>query len=139
MSDRSLNIPLATIFSLVALLASVQTVAAESVVWTKQETTNLCSNSKQWECATAIQTPTISITYHAEVLQDGTGTKISCGSTIPKGTKVLLRFIPSQYTDVYWFAPGYSFDSPYGDWVSGGAKPQVDMCNLDKYYTPFTS
>ena len=39
-----------------------------------------------------------------------------------------------HYTDVYWFAPGYSFDSPYGDWVSGGAKPQVDMCNLDKYY-----
>ena len=94
----------------------------------------LCSNARQWDCATAIQTPSISITYHAEILQDGTGAVIQCGSTIAKGTKVLLHFIPSVYTDVYWFAPGYSFDSPYGDWVSGAAMPSVDMCNKDQYY-----
>lgn len=66
------------------------------------------------------------IAYHVVAQDTATGGSI-CGASIPVGTQVRFGFIPHEYSDIYWFGSGAAYDSPYGDWIAGGARP-ADVC-----------
>ena len=135
MSDRSLNIPLVTIFSLVALLASVQFVAAESVVWNATQVVQLCSDGSTYDCATRLFDPNESVTYRVRVTDLDTDTPVACGSTVQEGTQLRYEYLPHTSEDVFWFGTGWSADSPYGDWIANAAGPDSSHRCIDKNFT----
>ncbi|HWO07129.1 MAG TPA: hypothetical protein VNM40_00940, partial [Candidatus Paceibacterota bacterium] len=75
-----------------------------------------------------LHNPNVSVAYHIEAKNADTGQVISCGSTVTQGTKIMFRFIPHEYSDLYWFSLGGSFDTPYGHWIAAAGKPVADMC-----------
>ena len=78
----------------------------------------------------SIVDPNISIQYHASAINADTGATIPCDgtATIQEGTRVRFVFEPHTPEDIYWFATGAAFDSPYGEWIAGAAKPAANMC-----------
>ncbi len=120
------------------------TAEAASVVWTKTEVGGLCnggeSESRSWTGKTstvsncyafdnsALINPTMSISYNVRVVKGETGEVVPPGSTVPKDTVLKYEFIPHVSNDIYWFATGRYYDSPYGDWVSGAGRPSGNLC-----------
>ncbi len=89
--------------------------------------------------APGIWQPTMRVTYHTQVTNADTGAIIACGSSVPQGTRVAFSFVPHDYTDIYWFATGRYFDSPYGDWVAQAATPGWStICAKKNNYASFT-
>jgi hypothetical protein len=78
------------------------------------------------------------ISYEANVYNDGTNTLVTDGSSIPVGT--ILRFTPKPYqdTDIAWVGTGYSADSPNGHWIPSAAAPSSITC-LPQDYTGTTT
>jgi hypothetical protein len=70
-----------------------------------------------------------SVAYNARVVDVSNEQVIACGSEVPSGTTVRYEFIPHQYSDISWFATGGGFDSPYGDFMEGGANPPTNPCD----------
>jgi hypothetical protein len=66
------------------------------------------------------------VAYHVFAEDDATQSSI-CDASIPVGTKVRIGFVPHQYEDIYWFGSGAAYDSPYGDWIAGAARP-ANLC-----------
>lgn len=60
------------------------------------------------------------VKYHANVYDAVTGDLVPEGATVAVGTK--LRFTPSR-GEISWNGVGYTSDTPYGQWVSGAARP----------------
>ncbi len=77
-----------------------------------------------------ITNPNVSITYRASVTNLDTNTPVLCdgSSVVPAGASLKFMFEPHVYQDIYWFSSGGAFDSPYGDWIAGAAKPYGNMC-----------
>lgn len=76
------------------------------------------------------------VAYHASGRNTATGESV-CDASIPVGTSVRFSFTPHTYADIFWFGTGNANDSPYGDWVAGGAS-DGNICQ-DKnfaYYQP---
>lgn len=73
----------------------------------------------------------VTIKYHANIVNANTGTVIADGATIPVGTPIKLVFTPFDSKDIYWFATGFSGDSPYGDWVTNAAAPSGSCLDKD--------
>lgn len=117
---------------------------AESVQWNYVEPNTLydISNDPSFNAwagtnwFSGIVSPNVSVTYHAQVTNTDTGAVVPCGSSVSSGTKLTFAFVPHVYTDIYWFASGWLYDSPYGDWVAGAGKPYANMCSskADKDY-----
>ena len=124
------------VLALLAVVLLVTTTAhAESVVWNTQKTVTLYTPLAvaYWydyfgENLGSIWYPNITIQYSARVANADTGAIIPCGSTVPVGTNLSFDFIPHEYTDVYWFAAGWGFDSPYGEWRKGASSPPTVSC-----------
>ena len=130
--------PTVPLIFFVALFSLASLVHAESVVWNKTETIQLCGDGFDFGCVTQLFNPAISITYHAQVKNTATGEVFSCDVahpiTVPVGTPLSLQFIPHEYTDVYWFGTGGSNDSPYGEWRGDAALGPGPYCQpKDKY------
>jgi hypothetical protein len=81
--------------------------------------------------------PTVSITYLSEVqlLDDNNNVirNVTNGESLPVGSRVLFKFVPHDYSHIYWFATGGVYDSPYGDWVAGAAQPS-NICQPKNIY-----
>ena len=67
--------------------------------------------------------PNITIKYNTEIRDVDTNTLITDGDFVSVGSRLILKFLPHQSEDIYWFGTGYSTDSPYGDWIAGMAPP----------------
>jgi hypothetical protein len=61
--------------------------------------------------------------------------ELSCGDSIPEGTRVKYSFDEHKYTDISWFGSGASNDSPYGMWREYGNQPSpATRCEPDNLY-----
>lgn len=105
---------------------------AESVLWNTAKAITLYTPLAvaYWydyfgENLGSLSNPIISVQYHTRVTNTDTGVVVACGSAVPKGTRLSFEFIPHKYTDVYWFASGWSYDSPYGDWRRNADPPPI--------------
>ena len=121
MLHRSFKLPLATILSLVALLASVQFAHAGSVVWNTSGVPTLYIPQGS-VCTSLLHSTSVSVAYHADAANSETGEPV-CGKTIPKGTEVEFKFAEHTWEDVYWNTTGYNYDTPYGDWSANASPP----------------
>ena len=77
--------------------------------------------------------PMVSVTYNVAAHRvDAAGNKlqlIPSGATVPKGTRVMLEFVPHVFEDIYWFGTGGAMDSPYGDWMASAGEPsRTERC-----------
>lgn len=80
------------------------------------------SSTNGW--ATAMSDPNITIGYDFNVYDAANPTQIiQPGSSVAPGQQLLLKFNPYSSNNIYWFATGYSMDSPYGEWTSGATPP----------------
>ena len=120
---------------LAAILFAATATHAESVVWNTQKTVTLYTPLavSYWydyfgENLGSLSNPNITIQYHTRVTNADTGAIIPCGSIVPEGTHLSFDFIPHEYTDVYWFATGWSYNSPYGEWRDGASSPPTTSC-----------
>ena len=126
MTRRSLSIPIATIFSLVALLAFGHTAHASSTVWntTISGAAGICDvNCQPTSANFGFNNPNISIQYRALIKNTDTGEIIPPNGSVPIGTKLQLIFDKHVSEDIYWFATGGYMDSPYGDWGDPNVRP----------------
>ena len=73
----------------------------------------------------------ITITYNVEIRNTDTQALINTGDSIPVGTKLSLKFLKHEYTDVHWVGTGYSSDSPDGEWRAGAAPSPVACLQKD--------
>jgi hypothetical protein len=121
---------------------------AESVVWSALQPNLISPGAGGPDRSTQfLNGAMVSISYNAhakEVDEDGNVVRtLSCGSSVPEGTRVLFEFQPHEYTDIYWFGTGSVWDSPYGDWLAGAvAPPLAERCtekNLYHVYTEYSS
>lgn len=87
-------------------------------------------------CFPTISNAHMEVTYNVRAIDVATGASV-CGATIPTGTRVSFEFIPHVSDDIYWFATGHSWDSPYGDWRD--TLPQyitrADVCRPKNRYS----
>lgn len=61
--------------------------------------------------------------------------ELSCGDSVPEGTRVKYSFDAHKYTDISWFGTGSSNDSPYGMWREYGSQPSpATRCEPDNLY-----
>ncbi len=67
-----------------------------------------------WE--TGLNDYILSVSYHARMYDEATGEPISDGDSVSLDTPFILEFVPHEDSDIYWFGPGGSMDSPYGAW-----------------------
>lgn len=128
---------------LIPTLSIVSKAHAESVVWSGLQPSLVAPGSSGPDRTTQfLRDPMVSVTYNVLVSEvDASGNELRIlpsGSTVPMGTKVKYQFIPHEYTDIYWFGTGNTWDSPYGDWISGaGAPPRDDRCAPKNHYDTF--
>lgn len=115
----------------------VQTIEAKSVSWSKTESSgtflykwnggddgNTNNGFSGW--SVGLKSPSITVSYTADVYNNTTGAKLSDGASVPIGT--VLRFTPKAYadSDISWFGTGYSNDSPNGHWIANAGAPAVE-------------
>ena len=132
MTYRSFKLSFATIFSLVTVLASVQLAHAASIVWSTTAIPTLYM-SQGTVCTSLLYGTSVNVTYHADAVNAETG-ELVCGQSVPSGTKVTFRFAAHTWQDVNWFASGYNYDTPYGDWSANAAPPAAtDYCVENNY------
>lgn len=60
------------------------------------------------------------VKYHANVYDAVSGDLVPDNGSVPVGTK--LRFEPTR-GEISWNGVGYTSDTPYGQWMSGAARP----------------
>jgi len=65
----------------------------------------------------------VEINHEARVYDAATGTQIENGAVLTPGKQVRLEFTPLVPENIFWFATGYSLDSPYGEWRAGATAP----------------
>jgi hypothetical protein len=109
------------------MFLSASTVFAKSV--TDQQVVNqmlyrgpIVSSSNSCN-SEALLNPNVAVTYSADIFKAADMTKVPDGSTVQKGSELILRFKKHEYTDIFWFGTGYFYDSPYGDWLPANVKP----------------
>ena len=101
----------------VCAFALPQYAEAKDITWTANSFVNaLAEFGAQY--GGGITYPSVTVQYHAVIIRTDTGAMVSDASSLPVGTPLLLKFIPHNFTDLYWFTTGYSSDSPYGEWSS---------------------
>ncbi|MBL8158412.1 hypothetical protein JNK62_02685 [bacterium] len=81
----------------------------------------------------------VTVHYRVKVQEVDTAGKVvrelSCGDTVPEGTRVRYSFDTHKYTDISWFGSGSSNDSPYGMWSPYGTQPSpAKRCEEDNLY-----
>ncbi len=79
----------------------------------------------------ALLNPNVAVTYGADIYKAADMTKVPDGSTVQKGSDIILRFKKHEYTDIFWFGTGYFYDSPYGDWLPANVKPPQQCLDKD--------
>jgi hypothetical protein len=122
------------LFTALLFGATISVASAESVVWSKTEEVELLHNKKIKGGGGAImQNPNFTIQYNARAVTDSG--EVVCGGTVSEGTNVTYEFVPHVYTDIYWFAIGYGYDSPYGDWTVDASDPGGRCLEKDFYDT----
>jgi hypothetical protein len=116
-----------SVFLVAVCMFSIQSAHAESVVWNSPAPLyRMCNHSS---CGVyGLSNVFNQVTYRISVTNTATGVPIASNSIVPKGTTVTFKFIPHVSNDVYWYSAGYNYDSPYGDWVAGAARPTGNMC-----------
>ncbi|MEI6712074.1 MAG: hypothetical protein WCK88_08210 [bacterium] len=134
-------LPLILLFFIPLCLLQPSVAEAKEVIWTSNPTVKLDS-FWNWSGTTienqgtgwdkALDNPSVSIKYKAEIRNKDTGALIADGSSIPVGTKLILSFLPHLSEDISWFGTGYSGDSPYGEWRAGSTPPAV-ACNTKDF------
>jgi hypothetical protein len=113
---------------------------AESVIWSGVQPDLIAVGNDKLNIATQyLYDPMVSITYNVSILELDANSNVirplPNGTSVPSGTRVLLRFEPHQYSDIYWFGIGGGYDSPYGDWVAGaGAPAESERCAPKNLY-----
>ena len=141
MTRRSLNIPVATTLSLVALLLIAPAgVRAESTVVTYQVDGALSPGFMESAYNTwllAIRSPNVQVRYSAIAVNEATGESV-CGAVVPVGTKIRLRYPDLQDHDITWNATGGDWDTPYGYWKKDAAFPGL-YCAENDYSSHFIS
>ena len=74
-----------------------------------------------------LSNPGITVNYHTQAsLVDDSGNKIqqlSSGDMVREGDRVLFEFVPHQNQDIFWYATGSSWGTPYGYWRDGASDP----------------
>lgn len=133
-----------TVFILVALFFVPITAFGESVSWGtnfpqlyQMHTVNQAATSGK--CLPTMKNGYARVTYNVRATNATTGEPV-CNTTITKGTPILLQFVPHVFSDVYWFATGSLWDSPYGDWGVNAQTPYVinstpSFCIAKNYYS----
>lgn len=110
-------------------------VYSESIVWNHSISRPLwdmwtsgtgATNNSVWSMS-GVQ---VQISYRVSAKNLTKGTMISCNGkgSAHTGDNIQFQFLPHTHTDISWFAAGQSYDSPYGSWIDGAAKPYPDMC-----------
>ncbi len=69
---------------------------------------------------------TASVSYHAKLIDVGTGNQIADASRISVGTRIRVDAVARKEADIFWNGTGYTSDSPYGHWVQY-AGPRADL------------
>ena len=72
--------------------------------------------------------PNINIQYNVSLRNTDTGETVKCGSTVPKGTNLELKFVDHGYCDASWVGTGTFWDSPCGTF-SANATPSANLCS----------
>ncbi len=130
-----------TFFIFLALaiyIGGVATAHAESVVWSGQGG-SLRGPALDPDFGSKVLTShAMSVQYNVRARKEN-GTVIACNGsgTLTRGERVLFEFLPHTREDVYWFAVGANFDSPYGWWTANATpvNPKTDVC-VDANYVP---
>jgi hypothetical protein len=78
------------------------------------------------------------INYGVNVFDAGSGATINSGDTVTVGQNIVFQFYQHTPSDAYWNGTGFSNDSPYGSWTSGGYSPPMDSsgnvdCKVNDY------
>lgn len=126
--------------TLLLCLALSQFAYAESIVYSTLESDLIAKGASGPDRPTQfLQDPMVSVTYNIRVSEvDAAGNIVRVlpsGSVVPQNTRVLYEFMPHLYSDIYWFATGNTWDSPYGDWLSGAsAPPASERCAPKNMY-----
>jgi hypothetical protein len=112
------------LFVLIVVCAWVPYASAETITLNQQVNQMLkraAFGTTPQACGThdALSNPNISITYGAYIVDPVTNTIIPRDGSVLTGSEVILRFKPQEFTDIYWFGTGYTYDSPYGEWSNG--------------------
>ena len=81
----------------------------------------------------ALSNPNITVGYDVFVLDHNSGSSIAQNGTVSVGQTIDLKFNPYVYQNIFWFGTGGVVDSPYGDWIAGGAPPQAATCDYKDY------
>ncbi len=132
---KGVALSLSGLLALGAMLFAFTPLAhAESVLWNTTISGGVgvaaCGSTNVW-CGTAIgfNNPNITVQYRASVFDADTGAVIPVGAKVPLGARLKFVFDTHTSEDIYWFATGASFDSPYGDW--GTAAPTLACRDKD--------
>jgi hypothetical protein len=104
-------------------VVSIAVGRAESVVWSSNLDVRMRLAGTSIYCEDFLENFQAQVQYHVEAINADTGVVIPKGATVPIGTRVVYRFVPHVYTDIYWFAVGKHYDSPYGEWVDNAGTP----------------
>lgn len=76
----------------------------------------------------AFDNPNVTVEYRAFIKNADTGEIVPPGGSIPQSTRLKLIFDEHVNNDIYWFATGASYDSPYGEWRAGAAYGGDPQC-----------
>jgi len=125
--------PGANICSAESTTVTVNTPALD-YYWNNSAPANKPSGNPDSGWQHALDPAVVTINYNIGIKNTDTGANISCGSSVPSGTKVTLTFPAQAPTDISWVGTGYSSDSPNGSWVAGAA-PTSDITCQDKDFT----
>lgn len=117
--------------SVLVVLGNPQKAEALSTVWSKNMSDQQYQSlrkDKRGKSGT-LKDVQVSVKYAANVYNAATNEKISCGSTVPEGTRLRFEIKSHDDKDISWFATGGIWDSPYGMWKNNAGYPSKNnMC-----------
>jgi hypothetical protein len=127
---------------ILACLGQAIPASAESIQWNTTYSGGICpiDYAGAPNCtAPGIVNPSMRVAYSMSVTRTDTGQPVACGATVPVGTPLRFAFTPHVSEDIYWFATGQFFDSPYGDWIAAAANPgKSTICAPKNWYTDYS-
>jgi hypothetical protein len=133
---KGLPLLLGAVFALVVpVMVSADTYA---LTWSGGQP-NLYFTTAGGKFDASLQNAMVTVHYRVKLQEvDASGAvvrELSCGASIPQGTRVKYSFDAHKYTDISWVGTGGSNDSPYGMWRAYGSQPSpAERCEPDNLY-----
>jgi len=112
---------LLALFLVAALLIPVHASYAASTV--KSVTLNGFTRKIGKKTSVIVDAGNATVHYNVQVKDGNTGEVKGTNITVPHGTSLAFQFLEHESEDISWFQTGSAHGSPYGDWISGAAKP----------------